>query len=403
MIRKLRAKFVVINMVIVTVMIGVIFGLIWHFTKANLENESLHMMESLAENPFQLGLPDEQGEDVRLPYFTLQISVTGDLIATGGGYYDLSDRDFLLNLIRAVAEQETQTGVLPDYNLRFYRTVTPLTQCIVFADMSSELRTLEALEKGCLLVGLAALLVFLGVSVLLARWAVHPVERAWQQQRQFVADASHELKTPLTVIMTNAELLQGGADEEDGQTQPAGRILTMARQMRTLVEDLLELARADSGQKSAVFQRLDFTGVVRDALLPFEPVFFEKGLTLESALDDGIAVSGDAAGLGQVVEILLDNAQKYSAPGGRTVVRLRRQGHSRCVLSVANDGAPIAPEDLQNIFKRFYRVDKARSRTGSFGLGLSIAKTVVEKHRGKIWAESSGGVNTFFVQLPAVH
>jgi len=138
---------------------------------------------------------------------------------------------------------------------------------------------------------------------------------------------------------------------------------------------------------------------VEDALLPFEPLFFEKGLELESHLDAGISVNGSESHLRQVVEILLDNAMKYTCPESRVWVYLLRQGKD-CLLSVANPGPEISKADLKNIFKRFYRADKARSEGGSYGLGLSIAESIVREHRGKIWAQSVRSINTFFVQLP---
>ena len=150
-----------------------------------------------------------------------------------------------------------------------------------------------------------------------------------------------------------------------------------------------------------VFSLLDLSQLTADSLLPFEPVFFEKDLLLESNLESGLFVKGSEEHLHQVVDILLDNAAKYSAPGGTVRVALKRQG-SGCLLSVSNPGEEIGKEDLKNIFKRFYRIDKARAMNHSYGLGLAIADSVVKEHGGKIWAESEKGVNTFFVQLPAL-
>ena len=137
-----------------------------------------------------------------------------------------------------------------------------------------------------------------------------------------------------------------------------------------------------------------------DALLPFEPVYFEKGLTLESNVEENLFVKGSQQHLKQVADILLDNASKYASADSTVRVILRRQG-SHCLRSVASAGDAIAKENLKNIFKRFYRMDKARSMNHSYGLGLSIADSIVSKHGGKIWAESADGVNTFFVQLSA--
>ena len=220
-----------------------------------------------------------------------------------------------------------------------------------------------------------------------------------ERQKLFVGAVTHELKTPLTVILTNAELLQEPEYDEQARSRFVDSIMTMSHQMRGLVESLLELARVDNGGQNMVFSRLNFSELVSDALLPFEPVYFEKGLTLESNVEENLFVKGSQQHLKQVADILLDNASKYASADSTVRVILRRQG-SHCLLSVASAGDAISKEDLKNIFKRFYRMDKARSMNHSYGLGLSIADSIVSKHGGKIWAESADGVNTFFVQLP---
>lgn len=399
MTKKLRYKFIVIIMSIVTIMLCIIMSMIYFFTKMNLENNSIHMMQAIAARPFLLRAPNELQDDMRLPYFTLQLGSQGNLVATGGGYYDLSNEAFLKDLIDATFAVDGQTGIIDEYKLRFLRTNTAVSQIIVYADISSELKTLVNLLRNCIVIGVICFLVFLFISFLLAGWAVQPIDRAWIQQHQFITDASHELKTPLTVIMTNAELLLNSTYDAKSHAVFSSSILTMSRQMRDLVEQMLELARADTVQSDIIFSALDFSCLVLDAILPFEPVFFEKGLTLQTQLAENILVNGNPAELRQVLDILLDNAQKYSCESGTTWVTLKNHGKGRCLLSVANEGAPITSDDLNNLFKRFYRADPARSRTGSFGLGLSIAETIVKRHKGKIWAESIHGINTFFVEL----
>lgn len=399
MTKKLRRQFIAITMSIVTIMLCIIMFLIYFFTKMNLENNSINMMQNIANHPFLLHLPNEMQDDVRLPYFTLQLNIQGDLIATGGGYYDLSDENFLKDLIDATFSSSDRVGIIDEYNLRFYHTNTSVSQILVYADISNELAILSNLMRSCILIGMACFLVFLGISFLLANWAIKPVEKAWEQQRQFIADASHELKTPLTVIMTNAEFMQNPDYDDTDRTTFSSSILVMSRQMRNLVEQMLELARADNVQHNVIFTPVDFSRLVSDAILPFEPIFFEKDLTLHTEISENIMVNGDASQLRQVLDILLDNAQKYSREKGTTWVTLQQHGKGHCLLSVADEGEEIPADDLKNLFKRFYRADKARTRTGSFGLGLSIAETIITRHKGKIWAESRNNINTFFVEL----
>lgn len=400
MLKRLKIKFVAVIMVIVTVMLCLIFGMVYFFTKSNMESESTRMMQAIAGRPIQPGRPDRPPEEVRLPFFVIQIGRDGRIIAEGGGYYDLSDEDFVKSLTDAVSAREGQTGVIEEYRLRFCRTVTPMGQSIVFADMSNELATLSSLIRTCVFIGILCLAVFFSISIALAVWMVRPVDEAWRQQRRFVADASHELKTPLTVIISNAELLQLPEYDEESKACFSSRILTMSRQMRGLVERLLELAGADHEQRQTAHIRLNFSELAEYAALPFEPLFFEKSLELAAELQGDIFVDGDSQQLQQVIDILLDNAQKYAAAPDRVAFTLNQRDKRHCLLSVSNACEPMEKEELQNLFKRFYRMDKARSRDGSFGLGLSIAESIVAAHHGRIWAEWQGGRVTFFVELP---
>lgn len=399
MTKKLRYKFIWITMSISTIMLCIIMSMIYFFTKMNLESNSLRMMQDIAINPFLQRFPNELADDLRLPYFTLQISPQGDLIAAGGGYYDLSDEHFLKDLAEATFSESARMGIIEEYNLRYYRLNTPVRQVLVYADISSEQVTLSNLLRNCIFIGILCFLVLLCISFLLAGWAVRPVEKAWDQQRRFIADASHELKTPLTVIMTNAELLQDPAYGSADHAGFSANILVMSRQMRTLVEQMLELARADSLRPDPAFSPVSFSQIVSEAVLPFEPIFFEKGLALQTDIEEKITINGDPSQLRQVLDILLDNAGKYSRENGHIRVTLRNRGKGRCLLTVANEGSELSAADLQQLFKRFYRADPARNRSGSFGLGLSIAESIVLRHKGKIWAESRNNINTFFAEF----
>lgn len=385
---------------IVMLMLATILGVVIRFTGQNMEMQSINMMRAIATAPFQQGNLGKPPEEVRLPFFTVQIGSRGELLGVSGGYFDLTDREYIQNIVNAALASEEKTEELEEYQLRFLKEKTPMGYTIVFSDTTTESATLKNLYSICGLIFFVAMGVFLGISIFLSNWVIKPVATAWDQQRQFVADASHELKTPLSVIMANAELLEHADTADEDRSKFSRNILSMTYQMRALVENLLEMARVDNGTLNMPFAALDFSELVSDAVLSFQLLYEEKGQTLQSRIPEGLTLQGSQQHLYQVMDILLDNALKYSVPGGHTNAELKRIGHS-CLLTVANTGEPISREDLTNIFKRFYRVDKARSLNGSYGLGLSIAQAIVEAHKGIIWAESDNGYNTFFVQLPS--
>ena len=244
-------------------------------------------------------------------------------------------------------------------------------------------------------------MIFFVISIFLANWAVKPVEEAWNKQKQFIADASHELKTPLTVITTNAELIKSEADNAD-KNKFTDNILVMSRQMRGLVESMLEIARLDNGNIKKEFAVFDLSETISDAALPFEALFFEKEQNFTTDIEEGIKINGNAEQVKQVVDILLDNANKYASVKSDVKLILKKQGRNQCRLSVTNDGENIPEEELKNIFKRFYRGDKTRQMNNSYGLGLSIAESIVKEHSGKIFAESKNGKNTFTAQFHMV-
>lgn len=402
MLRKLRIKFVLINMTIVTIMLAVIFGLLYVSTGRNLERESIQMMESVVRDPREMRLPGKHIPYVRLPYFSIVVDKNGNFIETEGDFFDLSNEETMRDLLQLTSDATPKKGVLKDYNLRFSAMEIPKGKRIVFTDISSEQSTMRYLMKMFALTGGAAFLAFLGISILLSYWAVEPVDKAWKQQKQFVGDASHELKTPLTVIMTDAELLNTPECTDIEKERLTGSILSMSKQMRGLVESLLELARIDDGSMKAESFRLSFTEIVSESAMLFEPVFFERSMPFSYDIDPDIFLKGNADHLKQLIGILLDNAQKYASPGGKTKLLLKKHSHRKCHLIVSNQGEPLENEELKNLFKRFYRADRARSMNHSYGLGLSIAQSITEEHYGKIWAESKDGYNTFTVELPVI-
>ena len=202
------------------------------------------------------------------------------------------------------------------------------------------------------------------------------------------------------MILSSADLLEESAQPE--QRQYVDNILAESRRMRALVEDMLTLSRAESGRTAAPLLPLDLSDLVTEAALRFEPVAFEAGRPLQYDIQNGLSMTGDCQQLDQLVDILLDNAVKYAAPDGAIQLTLNAAG-KHAVLTVENPGEPIPPEKLSHIFDRFYRVDDARTGAGGFGLGLAIARQIVQRHKGTITAASDARATRFTVTLPLRH
>ena len=395
MLKKLRIKFVVVNMSIVLAMLLIIFGMLFHFTKMDLEKGADALLHSVAQEALQTA--NRKPGKTNPQHLTIRLDARIGVVTQGYTAFDLDDEAFIEDLIREVLARREDEGYINKYDLKYYRIVTRDVIVLAFVGASEQQPVLDSLLVTGGIIGGVSLLVFFVISLFLAKWMVRPVDAAWKKQKQFLSDASHELKTPLTVIMANAELLQT-ADETD-RRRYSGNILSMSMRMRDLVDGMLNLSRVDNGKIKSTFAPMDLSGLVDDAILPFEPLFFERGLTLQSHVEQGIKMNGSVQYLAQVVQILLDNAIKYSAPG-IVELQLQRYGRNHAVLSVSNPGNPIDPKDHERIFDRFYRTDEARTGSGSFGLGLAIAKSMVEEHGGRIWVESNETGNCFCVMLP---
>ena len=401
MLKKLRIKLICILMTVVTVVLCGTIGLIIISTKNNLESESLRVLQTVSAPRFifdpAIGKPDQP----MVPYFVMQQMRSGEIIAIGTGFYDLSNKEYMRDVWTQATQRTEDSGTMKEYGLRYLRITTPDGIRVACADTSSEQSAMQTLIRNCCILGFVALAVFFLLSVLLARWIAKPVDIAWKNQQQFVADASHELKTPLTVILTNAELLQNSLYDAEEKQQCSNNILTMGKQMRGLVEGLLTLARLETGSTRTTYSPIDLTRLIAESLLPFDAVFFENDRSIISYIENDLQILGDSSRIQQVLDFLLDNALKYSIPNSEVAVYLYKQSHS-CILTVMNAGETISPADLKRIFHRFYRVDPVRQMNQSYGLGLSIAERIVQEHNGKIWAESSEGINRFHVQLPLI-
>ena len=405
MIRKLQIKFVAMCMVLVTAVLGVVFAAVLVSAKQNIEVISHQVLERVIQDDAPnsrpaLG-PNQNGEEVLLPYFTVNLWDSNGVyqaFVTSGTYANLQDTAELEDILSDCLRQGQPEGTIGSYGLRYMRQDYGLYQRIAFVDMSMEQATLQELMGSYLQIGLAALILLLGVSILLARWATRPVARAWRQQRQFLSDASHELKTPLTVILSNAELLEA-APMDPRPARWADNIHSEAKRMKSLVEEMLTLARADNAVPTAVMAEVSLSDLATDCALAFEPVAFEAGKPLESDIAPDVTVTGDGDKLRQLIGVLLDNAIKYGQAGGTITLSLRRTDR-QARLTVSNPGEPIPPEQLSRLFERFYRADASRGEQSGFGLGLPIAAPIAAEHKGTLKAESDQVSTRFLFTMP---
>ena len=403
MIRKLRWQFVAACMGLIAAVLAIVFGCVWVSAQNALEHSShMALEQALSRRGGDLlpGFRQNGGDDqVLLPYFTVQVWGT-TVYVTGGTYSGLEDTDALTAILTDCLSQEADEGSLSDYSLRYLRQDDGLYTQIAFVDISLETAALRQMMASYLRIGLLSLLLLAGASFLLSLRVTRPVERAWRQQRQFFSDASHELKTPLTVILSNAEMLET-SDLPERESRWRDNILSESRQMKTLVEEMLTLSRTEDAQRKPTVADVDLSDLSEDCALAFEPVAFEAGKPLSWNVTPALTVSGDGEKLRRLLSILLDNAAKYGAPGEGIVLSLRAE-RSQAVLSVSNGsgGHPIPPEELPRLFERFYRADASRGEQSGFGLGLPIAQAIAKEHHGALRAESDEKTTRFTFTLP---
>jgi len=251
--------------------------------------------------------------------------------------------------------------------------------------------------------GAVAIVVVLVLAIFLSGWIIRPLEENYRRQNQFISDAGHELKTPVSTISTNAELLQ----REIGENRWLDNIRYENSRMTEIVRSLLDLLRAESLTSQAEqLERMDLGRAVTAGVLPFEARAFEEGYELSCEIADDIFIAGEASQIGKLISILVDNAFAHTNPSGRIVVSLEN-GKGSAILTVANEGDPIPPESMNRIFDRFYRVDSSRTVSGQdgaaqahYGLGLSIAKAIATAHRAKILVSCGDGMTKFIVVFP---
>ncbi|MCD8066630.1 MAG: HAMP domain-containing histidine kinase [Oscillospiraceae bacterium] len=307
------------------------------------------------------------------------------------------DRDILAQAVPEIVEQADSFGVLKKYNMIYYRSGSSGDYRIAVTNTSYILEPMAQLVL--LFTGIFALVMvlFYFISRRLAILAGQPLESAMEREKRFIADVSHDLKTPLTVILANGDILQSNAQAAVGeQMQWIDSTQRAAHEMQRMVNELLTLSNVESPEMTVETESVNFSEVAEKSILQMESVAYDRAIALESRLQENMQIRANQDYLQRVVDSLIENALKYEPSGGSVRVSLQAQ-KGYAVFTVTNPHSVIAPEDLPHIFERFYRADKARSPGESHGLGLTIAKSMTEKMNGTLRAESSKEAGTSFI------
>ncbi|MGL6201367.1 MAG: sensor histidine kinase [Lachnospiraceae bacterium] len=401
MILTLRRKFVITSMLLVSVvLIAVCFG-IWMYNKVNMEQQSYMTLQLTLENGeiswFEIGedIPEDFQKD---PVFVVSVEADGRTALIISNRISVSEEQ-LKEIVTQVMDSDNNKGELSEYDLRYFsKSDDTGSTRIAFMPLSFERNQLNEIMLITVMFIVGAFFVFFVASILLSRVALKPVERSWEEQNRFMADASHELKTPLTIILANTGILKSNPDTNSEQMIWVSSTEKEVQRMSSLVDDMLFLAKHADNPPAPEKKTVNFSVIVNTEVLAFESVAFEKGLTLEIQAEPDLRFVGEEVRLKQLVTILVENAVKYSQDNGKIKVSTKRR-KGNIILSVFNEGAPIPPEQQHHLFKRFYRADASRTTQGS-GLGLSIAKVIVGEHKGNITVQSDERGTVFTVLLP---
>ncbi|MEG2118627.1 MAG: HAMP domain-containing sensor histidine kinase [Clostridia bacterium] len=412
MIKKLKKKFIFTVLSLITVLLFIMFSAFFAFMSNNIKNESIDVLnECVNSNNLQFdykydiifGKSDEKYSHYNI--FLLEYDSLNNVITTYGidGNLSESQKENLISLVKSVKENNLPSGVIKENNLRYSMSKRLNITKIAFLDKTYEDDTIKNLLFNLIVIGSAGIAASFALTLIISKIAINPVEKSWKQQQQLVADVSHELKTPLSVINSNAEII---ASHQDSTVAEESKwleyIKTEVARMTSLINNMLYLAKSEESLSQVQKSNLNFSEIAMAAALPFESVCFEKKLELIIDIKPNLYVYGNAEMLKQLIVIFLDNACKYSYTQKQVVIRLYKD-QDKINMSVLNFGDVISFEQASHLFERFYRGDASRSNTKSgYGLGLSIAKTILDFHSAKIFLKSteSGGTDFLCVFKP---
>lgn len=407
MFKKSRRKIVAAIMSILTVLwigtLSVIYvSSYFEITSTNLELLEEHSRQFMLNKsfgnldpmrPFPNRGPHGDSNQFKLAtFYSVAFTYDGEVIEINNHDAQVYTDEDLEELAKKVLQEKDPSGVID--NLAYYRSDKGGYALVSFMDNTVLSGGMHTLFRYTLIFGGVAIVLLFFLARYLAKRIVAPLEESYQKQKHFISDAGHELKTPISVVNANAELLS----REIGENQWLQNIQYENERMGKLVGQLLDLARTEN--VAPQMERIDLSRLVDGEALPFDGVAFEHGLNLNENIAPGLVVNGNSTQLKQIVSILLDNAIKHGKDGKDVWLSLSKE-HGYAKLSVINVGNEIPEEHRKNLFERFYRVDEARNGEDKhYGLGLAIAKSIVEGHKGKIDIYCYNGFVEFRVLLP---
>lgn len=402
MFKKLKIKFVLINMGLLTAVFIGIFGTIYLSTAYSIEKEMrMQLWSNIMVAPQQKPIPKNNRMDMTIK---IDLDNTNEVVAVSSKLNtdDLDINDIVAKVING--SEDINTIKINGESFAYLKQDIGNGKRIVLMSKSFQQDMLWSLLRIFIGVGSLSLVVLFFISIYFTNKAINPLEETFKKQKQFIADASHELRTPLTIIKTNVSLLRENELETiQSQKKWINYIDSQASRMSTLINEMLSLANLDANRKKEERININLSKMLSDTLLVFEVVIFEKGLILEEDIVNDIFINGEKDQIKKLISILMDNAIKYTNDNGKILVSLKAE-RNKAKLIIKNTGEGIKKEHLEKIFERFYRVDDSRDRgTGGYGLGLSIAKAIVDDHKGKIHAESIiNNETSFIVELPLI-
>ena len=397
MINKLRKKiFWIIQISLSVIILGIII-LFASFSYKNTITSSTMFMERIERKDDVKG---EQPEDFRearndRDLFLINIDGVYRLRIENSTVIKESDdvTDEIRNYAIKLSNRKSEEGYIGKYIYRI-RKIGNNGKEITLIENENAIKRLKTTVILAIVIGLFGIFIIYIFAKKISKIIVKPVEDSFEKQKQFVSDASHELKTPLAVIEANADVLQSKTGENKWITY----IQNEVQSMNKLVNDLLTLARMENRAMSNN-QDFDLSKEVQMTVAVFESMIYEKEIKLEININENIHFNGEKEDIKHIISILLDNAIKHTEKNKKIIVNAQKE-KNEIKIEVKNEGEPIPIEEQEKIFERFYRIDKARNRNEKrYGLGLSIAKEIVEKYNGTIKAFSKDGVTNFVVKL----